>query len=311
MKYQLDEELQILEKLKMPANVKLLPAFNMLLRNFKCKSDENVNVSEYKINSYDKEEINISVIEPKNTDEILPCIVFFHGGGFMLRASFSHYHLAKDYAIKLQCKVICVDYRLALEFPFPTPVEDCFSAYEWVIEHTHELKIDKEKIIIAGDSAGGNLSISVTLMARDRKKKMPIGTLLIYPVTDRRMITDSMQKYTDTPIWDANLNKMMWNAYLGEQEPQPVEYASPLEAKSLKGFPATYIEVAEIDCLHDEGVLFYDRLKEEGVNVELHEIKRACHGFETLLESNITKQCLERRIKWMKALIKGEIKNEE
>ena len=303
MKYKLDEELRLLEKLKMPANEKLLPAMNMLIRNFKCKSDDNVNVTEYNISGYEGTELSVLAIEPKNVQDVLPCMVFFHGGGFMLKASFSHYEIAKEYSAKLSCKVICVDYRLAPENPFPIPIEDCFCAYKWVLDNINELNIDDKKIIITGDSAGGNLAIGVTLMARDRGLKIPDGAILIYPVTDRRMMTESMKKYTDTPIWDSKLSKMMWKCYLGNEQYQQMEYASPLEAETLKGFPTTYIEVAEFDCLRDEGILFHNRLKEDGVSSELYEIKGVCHGFEILVESNIMRQCMERRIEWMQKLI--------
>lgn len=306
MKYKLNEELRYLEKLKMPANVKLLPAMNMLIRNFKCKSDENVTVKEYRIPGYEGEEISILSIEPKNIEEVLPCLVFFHGGGFMLKASFAHYELAKEYSAKLQCKVICVDYRLAPEYPFPTPVEDCFETYKWVLNNANELNIDRNKIMIAGDSAGGNLAAAVTLMARDRNIQIPGGAMLIYPVTDRKMASASMKKYSDAPVWDLKLSKMMWNAYLGKQNHEHIEYASLLEADSFKNFPKTYIEVAEFDCLHDEGVLLYERLKQEGIEAELHEVIGACHGFETLAESNITRECVKRRIEWLQEIIKKQ-----
>ena len=157
--------------------------------------------------------------------------------------------------------------------------------------------------MIGGDSAGGNLATAVTLMARDRFLSIPTALLLIYPAADRRMVTESMKKYTDTPVWNANLSKMMWNAYLGEQIPEHIEYASPIESSSFKGFPPTYIEVAEYDCLRDEGILLYERLKDENIEVEFCEIKNACHGFETAVGSSITRECINRRINWLQKII--------
>ena len=200
--------------------------------------------------------------------------------------------------------MVYVDYRLAPKYPFPVPVEDCFAAYKWVLENAKNLGIKDDKIMIAGDSAGGNLATAVTLMARDRGLAMPLALMLIYPVTDRRMMTESMKKYTDTPVWDANLSKMMWDAYLGGQQPEHMEYASPVEASSFERFPSTYIEVAEFDSLHDEGILLYAKLKETGIPVELDEIKGACHGFETAIESRITRECMRRRIDWLQSFVK-------
>ena len=299
MKYPLDDELKSLERHKIPANLKLIPMMNAISSRFKCQSDDNVVVSEYNIIGYEGATIKTLVIEPRDAEDNLPCFVYFHGGGFMLKSTAINQQTVKEYAAKTPCKIVYVDYRLAPDYPFPIPVEDCFATYKWVLDNTAELNIDSNKIMLGGDSAGGNLAIAVTLMARDRSLACPSKVMLIYPTTDRRMITESMQKYVDTPVWDANLSKMMWDAYLGEQHPEHIEYASPLEAPSLEQFPITYMEVAEFDSLHDEGVLFYNRLKESGVTVELHEVKGACHGFENVFESKITRQCMERRIKWL------------
>lgn len=312
MKYNIDPELSFISKFKMPNNPKLLPLMNAVCRSFRCKSDDKVTVKKAKLRGYDGAELSAYVIEPKqieDTTKLLPCLIFFHGGGFMLRASGGHYKLAKKYAYQLPCKVIYVDYRLAPKHPFPIPAKDCFAAYRWALAHAKRLGIDKENIFLGGDSAGGNLAASVTLMARDRKLPLPKGVLLIYPVTDRRMQTTSMQEFTDTPVWDAKLNRMMWQCYLGDKEPQPVEYASPAEAKSLKNFPPTYMEVAEFDCLHDEGVVFCEKLKKAGVATELHEIRGGCHGYETATNSLIVRACMELRVVWMKRLLNENKKN--
>lgn len=300
MKYPLAAELKSLERHKIPAKLRLIPMMNAISSRFKCESDDKVMVSEYNITGFDGANLNTLMIEPRETETNLPCLVYFHGGGFMLKSTAINQQTVKEYVAKIPCKVVYVDYRLAPDNPFPIPVEDCFSTYQWVLEHTEMLQIDSDHIMIGGDSAGGNLAIGVTLMARDRDLSLPSKVMLIYPATDRRMLTESMQKYTDTPVWDARLSKMMWDAYLGEQQAQHIEYASPMEAENLIAFPKTYMEVAEFDCLHDEGVAFYKRLKECGTEVELHEVKGACHGFENVFESRITRQCMSRRMEWLK-----------
>lgn len=300
MKYPLDEELKSLERHKIPAKLRLIPMMNAISSRFKCESDTNVIVSEYDIAGYEGEMINTLVIEPRNTESKLPCLVYFHGGGFMLKSTAINQQTVKEYVAKTPCKVVYVDYRLAPDNPFPIPVEDCFSTYKWVLDHTEMLQIDSDSIMVGGDSAGGNLAIGVILMARDRGLSLPSKVMLIYPATDRRMLTESMQKYTDTPVWDAKLSKMMWDAYLGGQQEEHIEYASPMEADSLIAFPKTYMEVAEFDCLHDEGITFYERLLEYGTEVELHEVKGACHGFENVFESQIARQCMARRVEWLR-----------
>ncbi len=304
MKYPIHEELKLLERQKMPVQTKLLPMMNAFLKMYKCKSDEKVTVTSHTIAGYEEGEITILVIEPKErNEEKLPCLVFFHGGGFMLKASGGHYEIAKKYAYKTPCKVVYADYRVAPKHPFPIPAEDCYAAYRWALEHAEELNIDTNRMIIGGDSAGGNLAAAVTLMARDRGLKMPVFEMLIYPVTDRRMITESMKKYVDTPVWDANLSKMMWDCYLGGQTPGHIEYASPAEAVDFAGFPSTYIEVAEFDSLRDEGIALGEKIKAAHIPVELHEIKGACHGFETAIDSSITRGCIARRIERLKEMV--------
>ena len=303
LKYSINKELLEITKQKAPSNIKLYPLISFAMKYmFKCKTDDDVDVLQYEIAGYRDAKIKTYVIEPKGCKEILPCIVYFHGGGFILRASAAHYKIAKWYAQKVKCKIVYVDYRLAPKHPFPILVEDCYSAYQWTILNADKLGIDKNKIGIGGDSAGGNLAASVTIMLKDRKQKLPVGAMLIYPVMDRRMKTESMKRYIDTPVWNAKLSKMMWKAYLKDTNAD-VKYASPMEAESLSFFPRTYIEVAEYDCLHDEGIDFSDRLQQEGVKVELHEEKGTCHGFEMALKSTILKNAMERRVNWLKEIL--------
>lgn len=308
MKYNIDPELEFISKIKMPNCPSLLPAMNLACRVFFCKSDDKVTVKRYGMPGYLGTSLVVHVIEPKVVEDgtkPLPCLVYFHGGGFMLRASGGHYKLAKEYAYKLPCKVIFVDYRLAPKHPFPVPVEDCFAAYSWTLFHAKRLGVDENNIFLGGDSAGGNLAAAVTLMAKDRKYPAPKGVLLIYPVTDRRMTTTSMKKFTDTPVWDAKLNRTMWRCYLGDKEPRHAEYASPAEAKDVSKFPPTYMEVAEFDCLHDEGVAFNEKLKRAGVTTEFHEIKGGCHGYETATGSLLVQACMDMRIAWMRKTMEG------
>jgi len=304
MHYPIEKDLRILQLNKLPLNTNIYPLFNLFISViFSCSSGNEVNVTSLRIPCYKGAILKAYVIEPKESTGELPCLVYFHGGAFMLKASGSHYKIAKEYAKKLHCKVVYVDYRLAPKHPFPVPVEDCFSTYKWTLQNADILGIDTNRIIIGGDSAGGNLATTVTLMAKDRNLPLPTALLLIYPVTDRRMSTRSMLEYTDTPVWNARLNKMMWDAYLPQVPTKHIEYASPIEAASFSGFPPTYIEVAEYDCLHNEGILLYERLIESGISAELYEIPNACHGFETMTQSKTTRNCMSRRINWLKQFL--------
>ncbi len=302
MKYEIDEGLRKIAKQKAPSNIYLYPIVNMVMKLSACTSDDKVTVHQYATPGYENGKLSTFVIEPKNHRGILPCMIFFHGGGFLLRASKSHYQIAKWYAEMANCKVVFADYRLLPKNPYPVAVEDCYCTYKWILDSSDMLEINQDQIIVAGDSAGGNLAAAVALMLWDRIQISPLGAMLIYPVTDRRMRTESMKKFTDAPVWDAKLTEMFWKAYLGNQEPKQIQYVSPMEAGSLEHFPNTYIEVAEFDCLRDEGVAFAERLRSEGVFTELHEVKGACHGFEAALDSRIVKESMERRIHWLQSV---------
>lgn len=302
MKYNIDKELKKLTKYKGSAVIRLYPLLNIAYQINSCRSDGRVTVNKYSTPGYNGGELSTLVIEPKQCADTLPCIVFYHGGGFLLKASKAHYQIAKWYAEKANCKVVFTDYRLLPKYRYPVAIEDCYNTYIWAVHNAERLNINSDKIIVAGDSAGGNIAANVAVMLWDRKQLSPKGTLLIYPVMDRSMNTESMRRYTDAPIWDAGCTELFWKIYLKDQDSRQIQYASPMEAGSLGHFPKTYIEVAEFDCLHDEGVAFAEKLQSEGIVVELHEVKGACHGFEAATESKTVADSVNRRIQWIRSV---------
>jgi len=183
---------------------------------------------------------------------------------------------------------------------FPVGVEDCFAALEWIDQNAEGIGIDSNKIAIGGDSAGGALAAAVCLMARDRKASKICFQMLVYPVTDARQITESVKEFVDTPLWNAKLNQKMWQLYLGHGGHSNKEYASPMEAISLENLPDAYIEVAEFDCLRDEGINFAEALKKNGIHVELNRTIGTIHGFEIAEDSEIVRQSVKKRVEALK-----------
>ena len=213
-KYPLDKELRNLKMVRLFPNIHVYPFVNVFMGMIPCKSDEKVEVKKHIISGYEGYKLPTLIIEPKNNNEKLPCIMFFHGGGLMLKAAGVHYQFAKWYAEKARCRVIMPDYRLMPKYRFPYAVEDCYCAYEWAIAHARSLNIDENRIIFVGDSAGGTIASAIVFMARDRGQILPFGVLMSYPALDRRMNTQSMKKYTATPVLDAGLTKMYWDEML-------------------------------------------------------------------------------------------------
>ena len=202
-------------------------------------------------------------------------------------------------------KIIFVHYRTSDRYGFPTPFEDCCSGLQYVWENSSLLGIDRDRLAVGGDSAGGALAAACTLWARDETEIRIAFQMLLYPVTDARMHTVSMTKYTDSPVWNARLNERMWKLYLrnanfgeGEQTSDagyPIWYASPMEAKDFSGLPKAYIEAEEFDCLHDEGLAYGEALRKAGVEVQTEDVKGTFHGFDLFFRAKKTRKMMQLR----------------
>nr|WP_320025283.1 alpha/beta hydrolase [uncultured Acetobacterium sp.] len=301
-KYNIHSDFKKYEKMKTPITPALLPLMNSIIATSfnKKKPEKGVREMIKKIPGYQDESIEIRIYEPEDIKEALPCLIYLHGGAFVLKSAAFHKQLICEYALKTPCKVVFVDYRLAPKHAFPVGVEDCFAAFEWVCQNAADIGIDSSKIAVGGDSAGGALAAAVCLMARDRKALKISFQMLIYPVTDARQITESVKEFTDTPLWNGKQNQKMWQLYLGEGVHLNKEYASPMEAISLENLPDAYVEVAEFDCLRDEGINFAEALRESGIPVELNQTKGTIHGFEIAENSEIVRQSVIKRVAALK-----------
>lgn len=301
-KYNIHSDFKKYENTKLPLSPWLLPLINMLIARSvnKIKPAEGVMATKKKIPGYQQGMIELTIYEPKDIPQNAPCLIYLHGGAFALKAAPYHKNLVCEYALKTPCKVIFVDYRLAPKYAFPVGVEDCYAAFEWVSSHAEELSIDHKRIAIGGDSAGAALAAAVNLMARDRKAPDICFQMLIYPVTDARQITESIEKYVDTPMWNSKLNQKMWKLYLKNGVPSHREYASPMEAASFDNLPDSYVEVSEFDCLRDEGINFAEALRESGNHVELYQTTGTVHGYDIAEQSEIVHQSVARRIEALK-----------
>ncbi|MBP3377170.1 MAG: alpha/beta hydrolase [Clostridia bacterium] len=304
MKYPIDKELSPFCYFTPPIrNVKMAGALGSMMRAPRwIKRKDEIEVTSNRIKSYDGAEIEVLLFEPRGIVENSPCLVYYHGGGFFFGAAWYHYKIAKRYALEVGCKLAFVQYRLAPKNPHPTPSEDCYAALKWTFENSSRLGIDKNRIAVGGDSAGGALAAAVCQMARDRGIDMPCFQLLVYPVTDRRMDTESNRKFTDTPMWNSTLSAMMWQGYVQDEKLSNIAYASPMEANSFAGLPDAYVETAEFDCLRDEGVAYADALKAAGVDVVLNETKGTMHGFDAATGATVSKNAVARRIQYMKKM---------
>lgn len=263
--------------------------------------DPELDVQTRMIPGYQGDEIEVYIITPKDLPTPAPCLVHFHGGGFVFEGYNSHYQMAMAYAKEGRCKVVYVRYRLAPAYPFPYPQEDSYAALCWVHKHATELGIDPNRIAVVGDSAGGTLSVVSCLMARDRGAAVrPLFQLLVYPWLDGRNVSESYRKYTDTPMWNSTLSMKVGPIINPDPASIPLAYRSPVEAESHTDLPPAYIEVAEFDCLHDDGVLYAMRLRDNGIPVEFHETQGTMHGFDTVFNAPTSQAMLKKRIAYIR-----------
>ena len=219
---------------------------------------------------------------PGATEGPLPLLLFFHGGGFVVCGLDSHDGLARELCVGAGAIVVSVDYRLAPEHKFPAGPEDCHAALAWAVDHAAELGADPARVAVAGDSAGGNLSAVVALMARDRGGPAIAHQLLIYPVCEHRFDTASYVDNAEGFFLTRDMMRWFWGHYLAKEEDGKNPLASPLLAPDLSGLPPATVITAELDPLRDEGEAYGQRLGEAGVAVASRRYDGVIHGFVSM-----------------------------
>jgi acetyl esterase len=227
-------------------------------------------------------EIAVRIYRPAVDGGPRPGVVYFHGGGFVICDLDSHDGACRRLANAMGAVVVSVDYRLAPEHPWPAAPEDAYAATRWVAEHAAELGIDAARLALAGDSAGGNLTAVVALMARDRGGPPLAFQLLVYPVIDlgsTRAQYPSQRENAEG--YFLTVPQMEWyrRQYLADDGHGEQPYASPIKASSLVGLPPACVVTAEMDPLRDEGEAYGRALDAAGVPVTIHRAPGMFHGF--------------------------------
>ncbi|MEN8159131.1 MAG: alpha/beta hydrolase, partial [Myxococcota bacterium] len=209
----------------------------------------------------------------------LPALVYFHGGGWVIGSIDTHDGSCRDLANRIGCVVVSVDYRLAPENPYPAAAEDCYAATKWVSENAAAVGVDPGRIAIGGDSAGGNLTAAVALMARDRGAPALRHQLLVYPVTDADFSRPSYRENAEGYLLTTKAMEWFWGHYVPDPARRQDAYAAPLRAPDLSGLPPAFVLTAEYDPLRDEGEALAARLEQAGVPTRLTRYEGAIHGF--------------------------------
>lgn len=252
------------------------------------------------VEGYKKLKFKVDIFEPSDITEKLPCLIYVHGGAFSYKASSYHKKLAYIYAMKARCRVYFPDYHLTPKYPYPAAYEDVLALYKCILKNSDEFGIDSEKIGIAGDSAGASIAALICNNYEKECLRQPCLQMLVYPLTDVTMQTDSMKKFSDTPLWNAKNNRRMWFYYCGKLNADALYDTSPLHSILPRIIPDTYIEIAEYDCLHDEGMIYGKKLRNAGANVEINETQGTIHGYDCAINTKIAICNIEKRISFLK-----------
>lgn len=221
--------------------------------------------------------IPLRLYTPENAGNSI--IVYFHGGGFVFGNIESHDGICRLAANRSRCKVLSVDYRLAPEYKFPAALDDALEALKWVQANSNNLDIDPDRIAVAGDSAGGNLSAGVCLKARDMKLKLPRLQVLIYPTAGRSGASHSMSEYGQNFYLTESDMKYFGQAYLKEPSDLLSPYFSIITHPDLSGLPEAVVVTAEYDPLRDEGETYLAMMEKSGVRATGIRAKGMIHGF--------------------------------
>ncbi|MDE3205504.1 MAG: alpha/beta hydrolase [Acidobacteriota bacterium] len=244
-------------------------------------------------------EVPVRVHRARGAEGLLPCVYSIHGGGYVMGSYDMDDARFDSWCPELGVVGVSVEYRLAPEVPYPGPLEDCYRGLRWVHDRAEELGIDRDRIGVAGGSAGGGLAAALALLARDRGEVPLRFQLLDCPMLDDRQRTPS-SRLDGLAVWSRESNTFGWRSYLGDLYGGEVPYtAAPARCEDLRGLPPAFVSVGTVDGFRDEDIDYATRLNQAGIPCELHVYPGACHGYQMAAGSAIAIQS-ERNVRaWL------------
>jgi acetyl esterase len=214
-------------------------------------------------------EVSVRIYRPSGAKGVLPAVMYFHGGGWILGSKNTHDRLLRDLVNATNAAFVFVNYTPSPEAQFPVPIEQGYAATKYVAEHGRELNIDSSRLALAGDSVGGNMTAVVAQLAKERKGPAIAYQVMMYPVTDASLTQETYKTFADGPWLTTKAMQWFWDAYAPNKNDRTKTTASPLNAtpEQLQGLPPALIIVDENDILRDEGEEYARKLIEAGVDV--------------------------------------------
>jgi acetyl esterase len=229
-------------------------------------------------------QVALRILRPPHVQVPLPVIVYIHGTGWVFGSMQTHDRLMRELAIGVQAAVVVPDYHLSPEVKYPLALEECYSVVKWVAEYGREHGMDPERLAVAGDNVGGNMTAAITLLSRERGGPVITLQLLFYPVTDATFDTGSYYQFAEGYHLRRDAMMWFWDQYTTNPGERNQIIASPLRAsiEQLKGLPPALIITVEADVLRDEGEAYANKLREAGVRVTAVRFQGTIHDFVML-----------------------------
>ena len=235
-----------------------------------------------------------------------PTIYHTHGGGMFSGDHRLDLDPLLDMAESFGATLVSVGYRLAPEHPYPAPIEDVYGGLLWIAEHTAELGLDPERIVVAGTSAGGGLTAALALTVRDKGGPRLLGQLLMCPMLDDRNDSESATQMDGVDVWDRGWNGFGWRALLGPAAggPEVSPHAAPARATDLSNLPPAYIDAGSAESLRDEAIAYANRIWQADGEAELHIWSGGFHAFDMVApKARISQAAREARRSWLARLL--------
>ncbi|HEU4682894.1 MAG TPA: alpha/beta hydrolase [Nitrospira sp.] len=229
-------------------------------------------------------EVSVRIYRPMDATGLLPVVMYFHGGGWVLGSKDTHDRLLRDLVNGTQAAFVFVNYTPSPEAQFPVPIEQGYAAAMYVSEHGKDLGLDASRLAIAGDSVGGNMTAVVAQLAKERKGPSILYQVMLYPVTDSSMSQPTYEEFADGPWLTGAAMAWFWEAYAPNKDDRKKTTASPLSAtlQQLQGLPPALVIVDENDVLRDEGEQYAKKLIEAGVEVTPIRVLATHHDYALL-----------------------------
>jgi acetyl esterase/lipase len=256
-------------------------------------------------------DVRVRIVRPPGAVGMLPAILYMHGGGWVLGNAHTHDRLVRELAVGTNAAVVFVEYDRSPEARYPVAIEQGYATAQWIVGEGADHQLDPDRIAVAGDSVGGNMTAALALMAHDRGDVTFVHQSMYYPVTDAAMDTGSYEQFAEGYFLAAKGMAWFWDAYLPDTDRRSEPYASPLRAsdEQLEGLPPAFVIVDEADVLRDEGEAYAARLRAAGVAVTTVRYDGITHDFmmlNPLSNTHATRAAIAQAISILRDTLHGD-----